>query len=109
MAASKPWVAAICTPHITSPAPIHGSCAACANSASAAISGTMPSASKLRRRILSASFPSGYAHAAYTTFITINTNGINASAKPLCCARSTRKASEKRASVSAAPMVTTHQ
>ena len=47
--------------------------------------------------------------AAYTKFIATITRGTSATATPVCCARSTRKASENRASVNTAPIPTTHQ
>ena len=58
------------------------------------------------RPTASDSAPAGQAAAAYTTFITTITAGTSATFKPTDCARSSRNASENRASVNSAAIAT---
>ena len=55
------------------------------------------------------SSPTNLVNLAVTATNVNMTSGTNASGMPPCCARNTRNASLKRASVNTAPSVTTHQ
>ena len=99
----------MCTPHTAVPANTIVLERAFASSRSAMISASRPACSSALCRPRSASTPAGYATIAYTMLISAMTSGIQARAMPTLCARRTRNASEKRASVMIAAIPTTHQ